>query len=159
MFQLIEFLFNNIFVLVFLFGLVSYFLQKRKGAEPPPARPGRQQQMPPFGGGGQQSPFPWPGAPAPSEEYPKRMVQEPVSTPAEAVEAVKPVRAEVQASVIEPSRSRPQARSNRQSAASVSASTFQSVRSSHAVQGMMWAEVFGAPRSKKPHPIRARSEK
>jgi hypothetical protein len=154
---------NNVFVLIFLFGLVSFVFQKLRGGNQGSGR--GENRMPPFGQGpawgemrmprpqrreregwpapsAQPVPSNAPGAPAEARETRSdSLLIDADSALRETPETPRVMPAA--ATAVDPQRQR---RSP--------ASAFGRTGASSAVQGMMWAEVFGAPRSKKPHTTR-----
>jgi hypothetical protein len=129
---IIEFLFNNIVVLIFIFGLISFLLQRRRGNTTPQQGRGA---MPPFGGEPGRTITASRGTPPrsvpPSNVESARVSPEPVVRPALTDLAV--VSAEPKTRQATPAFQTP------------------NVRFNNPVQGMIWAEVFGPPRSRKPH--------
>lgn len=153
---LLNLIFDNVFVVVILFGIISFLMNKMKGTNPRDAAP-RRNAMPPFGGGG---PLEFPGQggrtksmdamppvqPAGPVVQEMEWEPEPESVPDMAkrtdTDRVPPVQP-----------SAPTVAAGRRTQTNNTAPLIrtEAMHARHAAQGMIWAEVFGQPRAKRPH--------
>ncbi|WFA20762.1 hypothetical protein ERY13_27700 [Paenibacillus mucilaginosus] len=155
--KFVEFLLSNWFILVIGYILVTSFLRKARGGggeEQPPRR-----AMPPFGGGGEGG---WPTRPA----APPAARRGAAGCPAVAGGGARPAKPErerlpepepaaaAQAQRQKPQASRPQsvpAAAERPSARWGGWRKPLRLRPQDAAQGLLWAEVLGPPRAKRPY--------
>jgi hypothetical protein len=168
---LLELVLDNLFVVVILFSVVSFLVNKLRGAAQPNQTP-RRSTMPPFGGEG---PFGGnPMAPAPATPTATRSTGggmsrgEPTMDTAPVARSAEPSRQEVidrERFPEQPSSpplrvSKPEAYKRSSSpvpkASTPSAGRSISLHARNAAQGMIWSEVFGPPRALKQHQIRKR---
>ncbi len=143
---IIELILNNFFLVIIVFAVISFLLQKLFGTAPTKQTGGGG--MPPFGG-------------EPNRTGTGRLRVPPQNPTPSNVNSTNST-----AASIDSGRMRPTSKSNISSMQSTkviihsNANTNQvrtfptSQRLSIPAQGMMWAEVFGSPRSKKPHQVR-----
>jgi hypothetical protein len=161
--MLMDLLFDNLFFVVILFSVVSFLVNKIRGAASP-THPPRRNTMPPFGGEG---PFAGGSTAEPSEVGGRMSRGEPVfetapSTmsslePSYVQEALYEQRLTEEREIVPPPPMRkatPRPALARPS--SDAANHTMSLHARNAAQGMIWSEVFGPPRARRPHDSRRR---
>jgi hypothetical protein len=151
---LLDLVFDNVFVLAVLFGFISLLFNKIRGAGSPGQPP--RSAMPPFSGEGPLGPMARGGM---SRGEPAGQVghPEPQTAPVrEVYEAISEMRSAIdmpEADPIEPSTGLRGASKSGQLPVYASSSR---LNARNAAQGMIWSEVFGPPRARKPHTARRR---
>lgn len=155
---LLDLLFDNVFFLVILFGIISFVMNKIRGAQPTGQKPPRN-AMPPFGG----DVMPGPGTrrpPAAQRSQGRMYESAPAPQPQTDAEPYLAMEMDprLQREAAQAPPSRPVRREARQPAPAAKPRSERSVllNARHAAQGMMWSEVFGPPRALKQHRTRRR---
>ncbi|CAG7606110.1 hypothetical protein PAESOLCIP111_00881 [Paenibacillus solanacearum] len=156
--NIIEFILNNWFIVVILYVVATTVLKRAKGSGASPQRPGRVPSkggMPPFGGGG--GPSGWPGQPQQGGDRSPSMTQA-APAPAKAAPAVKPQPAATAKPAAAPAYARIDARQARllpqqepAAARGEATPTPLAVSPQDALRGVVWAEILGPPRAKRPY--------
>jgi hypothetical protein len=159
--KFLDFIIHNWYIAVVLFFLISGFVKKRAGAERAP-----KQAMPPFGGGGGAG---W----GRNEPAPGRTAAKPPAARAEQSQAAAQKRADVLAAAPAASnrnriggdlmeadfwadtpaksgRSGDQDRSQSRPLGMGGKDNRQTIETEQLAQGIMWAEILGPPRSRRP---------
>jgi len=163
--MLLDLVFDNVFVVAIVFGIVSFLINKIRGANAPTSGP-RRGGMPPFGGEG--PPFGGglsrgeparPAAPSPLQPGAPRSAgwepPEPGAQQAPAPEPGAPAHDAQPAPELAAAAARP-APAPRAASAAAPKRRPAGIDPRRAAEGMIWAEVFGPPRAIRPHDSRKR---
>ncbi len=144
--SIIELILNNFFLVIIIFAVISFLLQKLFGTTP--AKPAGGGGMPPFGGEPNRS----------GTGRLKLPSQNPTPSSVNSTNAVSTsidqgrTRSKDKSNILIEQNTKTIIHSNANSKQVLNFTT--SKRLSIPAQGMMWAQVFGSPRSKKPHRTR-----
>jgi hypothetical protein len=144
---LLNLLFDNPLVALIAFGIVSFVVNKLRGAGAGQGNAPRRGGMPPFGGDGPLAPPARPdGGMSRGESAGRARPLEPAAAPPEPALAAARADAEPAPRPAAAPKRRPAA-----PAASAASARSPGVHARNAAQGMIWSEIYGPPRALRPH--------